>query len=290
MNAIRTIGAIVAVVALSGVVACAPAMPPSELVTARTAYERASSGPTATLDPADLHAAKESLGVAEASFAKDGDTQETKDLSYASERTTETAEARARTMDEMGKKEAVLAKMHAAQTTEVRLTSAQLGQANKDLATQGQQLANETERRLDAERRAAQLSADLAKFATVKRDARGMVITLSGSVLFASAKSELLSDAQVKLNDVANALSKQDPESKIVVEGYTDSQGTASFNQDLSQRRAESVRTYLVSRGISSDRISSEGFGPTRPLADNASPEGRANNRRVEIVVQPTSK
>ena len=114
-----------------------------------------------------------------------------------------------------------------------------------------------------------------------------MVITLSGSVLFQSAKSDLLPGAQVKLNDVAAALTKEDPDSKMIVEGHTDSQGAASFNQDLSQHRADSVRTYLISRGISSDRITAQGLGAGRPIADNASPEGRANNRRVEIVVQP---
>ena len=112
-----------------------------------------------------------------------------------------------------------------------------------------------------------------------------MVITLSGSVLFSSAKWDLLPAAQMKLNDVANALTKEDPHSKIVVEGHTDSQGAAAYNQELSQHRAQAVRDYLVTRGIASDRITAQGFGPTRSIADNASPEGRANNRRVEIVV-----
>ena len=114
-----------------------------------------------------------------------------------------------------------------------------------------------------------------------------MVITLSGSILFATNKSDLLPSAQTKLNEVAAALNKQDPRSTIVVEGYTDSQGTATYNQDLSQRRARSVRDYLISRGIASSRVTAEGFGLTRPIADNESPEGRANNRRVEIVVTP---
>jgi outer membrane protein OmpA-like peptidoglycan-associated protein len=130
----------------------------------------------------------------------------------------------------------------------------------------------------------------LAKIASVKQEARGMVITLSGSVLFASAKSDLLPAAQIKLNDVANALIKEDPLSKIVVEGHTDSQGAAAYNQDLSQRRAQAVRDYLVSRGIAGDRVTSQGFGPSRSIAENTSAEGRANNRRVEIVVQPSSK
>ena len=99
----------------------------------------------------------------------------------------------------------------------------------------------------------------------------------------------MLPAAQVKLNDVATALIKEDPLSKMVVEGHTDSQGGASYNQELSQHRAEAVRAYLVSRGIASDRITSQGLGMTRAVADNTSPEGRANNRRVEIVVQPVT-
>jgi outer membrane protein OmpA-like peptidoglycan-associated protein len=75
----------------------------------------------------------------------------------------------------------------------------------------------------------------------------------------------------------------------MVVEGHTDSQGPAAYNQELSQRRAQVVRDYLVTRGIASDRITAQGFGPTRSIADNASAEGRANNRRVEIVVTPTN-
>jgi outer membrane protein OmpA-like peptidoglycan-associated protein len=107
--------------------------------------------------------------------------------------------------------------------------------------------------------------------------------------LFASAKWDLLPAAQMKLNDVANALTKEDPLSKIVVEGHTDSQGQAGYNQELSQHRAQAVRDYLVTRGIASDRVTAQGFGSTRTVADNASPEGRANNRRVEIVVQPSA-
>jgi outer membrane protein OmpA-like peptidoglycan-associated protein len=189
-----------------------------------------------------------------------------------------------------------LGKMHDAETATVQATSAKLGRANVQIAMQGQalqdqnqQLQTERERREAADKRAAQAAADLAAFASVKQEPRGMVITLSGSVLFVTNHSDLLPSAQVKLNEVAGALTKQDAESKIVVEGHTDSQGEASYNQDLSQRRAQSVRDYLVSRGIAADRITAQGFGLTRPIADNASAEGRANNRRVEIVVLPAA-
>ncbi len=106
-------------------------------------------------------------------------------------------------------------------------------------------------------------------------------------MLFASNKYELLPAAQAKLNQVAEALLAGDPTSTFVVEGHTDSQGKADLNQTLSANRAKAVRDYLVSHGIAEDRITSEGFGPTRPVADNKTAEGRANNRRVEIVVKP---
>ena len=292
MKTISTLGLLL--VTLVGTAGCATVMAPPELATARTVYDRASKGPAASLNPTDLHTAKEALDAAEQSFEKDGDTQVTRDLGYTAERRTEMAESRARAMQATTEKDQVIAQMHASTSAQVRATSAELGRANQQLGLQGQalqaqgaQLQSEVQRRQEAEKRAAQATADLAKFASVKQETRGMVITLSGSVLFASGKADLLPAAQLKLNEVAKALTEQDPDSKMVVEGYTDSQGTDASNQELSQKRAQSVRDYLVSRGIAADRVTSEGFGPAKPIADNKSAEGRANNRRVEIVVKP---
>jgi outer membrane protein OmpA-like peptidoglycan-associated protein len=273
------------VLALAGA-GCATGAPPPDLLTARASYSRVQSGTAATHNPADLHTAKKALDAAERSFQEDGDTRATRDLAYIADRRAQIAEARANASRSTETQQDTINDMHSA-------TSSQLGRANKQLETQGQEMKNQEEKlateraaREAAEKRAAQAAADLAKFASVKQEARGMVITLSGGVLFASAKSDLLPDAQVKLNSVAEALTQQDPDSKLVVEGHTDSQGGASYNQDLSQRRAQSVRDYLVSRGIAEDRITSQGFGSSRSIADNKSAEGRANNRRVEIVVQ----
>ncbi len=274
---------------VSALAGCAAAVPPQDLVNARTAYHRASAGPAGQYDPADLHVAQVQLDAAEASFQKDGDTQATRDQAYIAVRKAELAEVVGSTMKTSQAKEGTVNAMHADEKTAVSLTSAELVRTQGQLATQGVALQAEQTRRAEAEKRAAQAAADLAAFATVKQEQRGMVITLSGSVLFASAKSDLLPGAQTKLDDVAKALTRQDPTSKIVVEGHTDSQGAASYNQDLSQRRAENVRSYLVSHGIASDRVTAQGFGSSRSIADNTSPEGRANNRRVEIVVQPSN-
>ncbi|MGO9839361.1 MAG: OmpA family protein [Polyangiaceae bacterium] len=282
------------VAVLAGAAGCAVSLPPQDLVTARATYGRASHGAAATLDPADLHSADESLKLAEQSFTNDGDTQGTRDLAYVADRRAQIAEARGDAMQAGQAQQQTLGQMHAAETATLAATSGQLGHANMQIVLQGQALQNqnqalavEHQRREEADKRAAKAAADLAAFASVKQDTRGVVITLSGSVLFVTNKSDLLPGAQLKLNQVAEALTQQDSESKMVVEGYTDSQGTASYNQDLSERRARSVRDYLVTRGIAADRVTSQGYGLTRPIADNATAEGRANNRRVEIVVQP---
>jgi len=123
----------------------------------------------------------------------------------------------------------------------------------------------------------------------VRDEPRGTVITLPGNVLFQSGKDNLLPAAQQKLDAVALALKDQE-EHKMVVEGHTDSQGSESSNIDLSQRRAQTVRDYLVSRGVPNDKITAIGIGQGRPVASNSSPDGRAANRRVEIIVQPLEK
>ncbi len=112
------------------------------------------------------------------------------------------------------------------------------------------------------------------------------MITLSGSVLFATGQSDLLKIAKDKLDQVAKALTDQGFKS-IVVQGYTDSRGNAADNDRLSLRRAQSVRDYLVTRGVPSEKATAEGLGSSKPVADNATADGRAENRRVEIVVTP---
>lgn len=289
MNVLRRyyLGALSCLVALA---ACATTQPPRDLVSARTAYFHASQGPAQTLNPADLLVAKQQLDRAEASFTANGDTQGTRDHAYVAVRKSELAESAARTLQLEQAAAGEVEAMHDAQTQTVASTSAALARTQTQLVSQDAVLMAETSRRISAETRAAEAAVALAKFATVKQEERGMVITLSGGVLFESAQSGLMPGAQLKLDEVAKALTEQDPTSKIVIEGHTDSQGAQAFNQELSQRRAQGVRDYLVSRGIASDRIRAEGFGFARSVASNDSAEGRANNRRVEIVVTPVAQ
>jgi outer membrane protein OmpA-like peptidoglycan-associated protein len=266
---------------------CATAMAPEDLVSARTAYDAAEQGTAAKYSPSDLLTARHALDAAEKSFAEEGDSPASRDLAYTANRRVQIAEARANTKQATESQKQNVADMHANQSAQLQTTTTQLGRANQQLQLKDQQLATETAARTAADQRATQAAADLAKFASVKQEARGMVITLSGGVLFASSKSDLLPAAQSKLNGVAQTLIEQEPNASLLVEGHTDSKGGESYNQDLSQRRAQTVRDYLVSRGIGADRVTAQGFGSSRSIADNASADGRANNRRVEIVVGP---
>ncbi len=112
-----------------------------------------------------------------------------------------------------------------------------------------------------------------------------MVITLPGEVLYKTGSWDLKPAAMAKLDQIAQAL--KDKEQPIVVFGFTDNVGTPDNNMSLSQKRAAAVRDYLVSKGVPKDLVTAQGKGLDDPVADNSSAEGRAQNRRVEIVVQP---
>jgi len=161
--------------------------------------------------------------------------------------------------------------------------------SDNDLQMQQADTRQAQEELKDSEKRTAAALAELATLASLKEEERGLVVTLSGSVLFKSAESTLLPNAQVKLDQVANALLAIRARN-LIVEGHTDSQGSNAYNQGLSQRRAEAVRDYLVQKGYPADHIQARGRGEGSPIANNASAEGRANNRRVEIVIEREAK
>lgn len=162
----------------------------------------------------------------------------------------------------------------------------ELAQRDQRLATSQADLERERRARAEAEKQAAAALASLEEVAKVKEEARGTVITLDGEVLFVTGKSELLPIAQQRLDRVAQVLKMYGDEKSIVVEGHTDSRGSNDMNMRLSIDRANSVRNYLVSRGVNPDRIRAVGYGENRPVAPNETAEGRAQNRRVELVIQ----
>jgi outer membrane protein OmpA-like peptidoglycan-associated protein len=276
------------------IVGCASTPAPQELLDARSAYQKAQTGPAVQYKPDQVHEAKVALDKAEQSYVDDPGDQKTKDLAYVATRKAQLAEANSANAQAQSVKGQ--AENDTKQTTKGQLAQTrgqlatagqQLGAAGQALVAGQQQLEAEKKAHADADKRAKDaLDRLAASIGAVKQEPRGMVITLSGSVLFASNKDALLPAAQERLGQVADALKTQD-DHKIVVEGHTDSQGSAASNQGLSERRAQSVVSFLISRGVPADQIRAQGVGPTRPIADNASAEGRANNRRVEIIVQP---
>jgi outer membrane protein OmpA-like peptidoglycan-associated protein len=118
---------------------------------------------------------------------------------------------------------------------------------------------------------------------TSRRDARGEVMTLSGDA-FAVGQASLRPEARAHLSRVVEFV-KSAGSSKVLIEGHTDDRGSDNLNQALSQRRAEAVRAALVEEGVEPGRLNAIGRGEDQPIADNASAEGRARNRRVEIIV-----
>jgi outer membrane protein OmpA-like peptidoglycan-associated protein len=289
---------------------CATVVPPNELINARSAYRLASEGPAEQLVPAELHKAHEALVLAEQSFLNEPDSYKTKDLAYIAQRKSELAGTLGAMAADKGRKDKANADFQKKQTEIVeqgkqdlsdseKRTADALAEADKlaavkevkdkadaDFQKQQAEIVEQGKQDLrDSEKRTADALAELAKLAAVKEEERGLVVTLSGSVLFRSAKSNLLSSAQAKLDQVANALLAVRARN-LIVEGHTDSQGSESYNQGLSQRRADAVRDYLVQKGYPADRIQARGKGEGSPIANNASPEGRANNRRVEIIIE----
>ena len=291
----KPIKALMLIACAGFLVSCATTAP-TELVNARQAYQKASAGPAARLTPAELHKAAEALAQAEQSFLNDPHSYHTRDLAYVAERKANLAEARADIAYAQRSTARANKDFQATQGDIMKQTKQDLSRTRTDLAASerageitADQLSAEQQAGLDAEKRSNDAEAALVKLAAVKEEARGLVITLSGSVLFASNKSTLLPSAQARLNQVAEALMAT-KERKLIVEGHTDSKGTSGYNLDLSQRRAEAVRAYLISRDYPANRMEAHGIGKIRPVADNASPEGRANNRRVEIIIEPEAK
>jgi len=129
--------------------------------------------------------------------------------------------------------------------------------------------------------------AELSKVADVERPTEdSLVVTLREKVLFDTNEYTLKPGAEDNLAQIADILIRY-PNTYIRVEGHTDSSGTETYNQWLSEKRAQAVADFLISQGVDPMRIQSVGYGEMRPVATNETPEGRQQNRRVEIHIEP---
>lgn len=127
--------------------------------------------------------------------------------------------------------------------------------------------------------------------AQVERVDDGIVVTFdeSSGVYFDTAKYNINAASQTTLNKLI-AVFKEYPDTNLLVVGHTDSQGAEDYNMTLSKNRANAVTNYLISKGISSGRLTTNWFGESQPVHDNATAEGRAKNRRVNIAILPNEK
>ncbi|MGE0079677.1 MAG: OmpA family protein [Thiohalomonadaceae bacterium] len=182
---------------------------------------------------------------------------------------------------------------------EIARVSAQRGQTDEEvsrLAEERDRLALESrERELaarqseleEAQERTRELEAELAAL-EARRTARGLMLTLD-DVFFQTASANIAPGATSTIDKVAEVLEDK-PDQRIVIEGHTDSVGTASYNQRLSELRAQAVKDLIVARGIDAERIAIYGYGESRPVASNENAAGRQLNRRVEIVFPDTAQ
>ncbi|MCL1966390.1 MAG: OmpA family protein [Fibromonadales bacterium] len=129
------------------------------------------------------------------------------------------------------------------------------------------------------------LEALRSKTISVYKDARGTILSMS-DILFETAKATLTQELQLNLAEVAAILKTLLTESTVIIEGHTDNVGKAEKNKTLSEQRAQAVLKYLVGRGVDKKRLRSVGYGATKPVADNNTDEGKAKNRRVELIIK----
>lgn len=315
-----------AVIATLAACASAPVAPP-ELVSASEAVQRAQSTPNVSAQaPLELKKATDSLSRANGLLAKGEPMSDVISAAYVAERQAQTAmvlanaktaeeglktaeadreraradarerEAnRARAVAQTAQQSAAAAQQSAA-AAQQNATAAQLGEAaaqqragaaeNQAAAATAVAMATQ-QRNAQLQEQSARLQRELATM-NAKQTERGMLVTL-GDVLFEFGRADIKPSALDSLRKLAEFL-KSNPDRSVLIEGYTDSVGSASANDVLSRRRAEAVAGALAGLGVQPSRLQSTGYGKEFPVADNSTDSNRALNRRVEVYISETSQ
>ncbi|WP_229215750.1 OmpA family protein [Duganella sp. CY15W] len=266
----------------------------SQLEQARSDFSAAQGNPSvASNAPLEFKAASDALDRANAAAAKKDSLDEIDKLAYIAKQKIATAQEAAkakqaesdvanaaRQRDEI-RLEARTAEANQARASADRArTQAEQAKADADAARMQADAAANSAR--DEQSKNAALQQQLADLQAKQTD-RGIVITLN-DVLFNVDRAELSAEGMRTAQKVADVL-MQEPQSVVLVEGFTDSTGTSSHNLELSQRRAESVRAALSGLGVPPGKIATRGYGEAYPVASNADAGSRQLNRRVEIVL-----
>src|SRR5216684_8410844 len=270
----------------------------------RPAIESAARETTQTAEEARVMAVKQKAedeaqaqAAADKKAAEDREAKARADAEAQSKRRVEAEEAQKQA--EAAKAEAEKMKAEAEQAAaEAARQQAEAEKAKAEAVAQQQALAAETAKaqqaaaqseqlRQQAEKEKQELRARLLQqlntILSTRDTARGLIANMS-DVLFKSGSFELITAARERLAKVSGIVLAY-PSLHLAVEGHTDSVGSDEYNRQLSERRAQAVRDYLVQQGISPDAIAASGFGKSEPVASNDTPEGRQQNRRVELVL-----
>ena len=230
----------------------------SELDAARAQVESLAREPLAQqAAPQDLQSARTELAQGEQALQEKRPMTEVDHFAYLARRSAEAGQAR---VEEIQAKQQLAAAQSDRNAILLAARAREADIVRSQLAATQQQLADLQAKKTD----------------------RGMVVTL-GDVLFDSGQATLKPGANLVLDRLVTFMA-QNPQTKVRIEGHTDSTGSADFNQALSQRRADAVAMALENRGLSSDRVTAIGRGQDFPVASNSSAAGRQQNRRVEIV------
>lgn len=267
---------LLAIAALVGACSSGPATT-SLLDQTRSDYRMAQSNPNvASYAPLEMKQASDALAQANAAASHNESAEKIDKLAYL-------AKQKIALTQEVAKQKSAEAEVASAgkERNQIQLDQ-RTNEANqaKESAEQSRLAAQQ------AQARTAQLEAQLADLAAKKTE-RGMVITL-GDVLFGTDLARLNSDGMRTAQKLANVL-QQHPQRTVLVEGFTDSTGTAAHNQELSERRATAVRSALLELGVARERVAIRGYGESYPVAANDTAQNRQLNRRVEIILSDES-
>jgi outer membrane protein OmpA-like peptidoglycan-associated protein len=245
--------------------ACSTPAPPTALTDAQAAYRNAESTPVLQQNASvELYEAKQALDRADAEWERDHDEKETAHLVDLANRRLEIAQLWGTGRAAL-KEGQTLDEQRAAETTKIVSEAESAKQAAAE-----------------ATAREAKLREELSDL-QARETARGLEMSL-GDILFDVGQASLKPGAEQRLYPLVTFL-KANPDRAALVEGHTDSTGSASFNLTLSEQRAESVQRFLSNNGVEARRIAARGYGKAYPVASNDTSAGRQQNRRVDIVI-----
>ena len=265
---------------------------------ARRSYQMAKDNPrTVEMAAAEMQQATQAIDTANKAWERKEDTEAVNHWAYLAKQ--RVAIAQATTERKVAELSVAQAKANSDElrlnartqeadsaTAKAALAQQQAEAAKRQAEASSTQAANAQMMASTAEQRAKDLEAQLRDL-NAKQTDRGMVMTM-GDVLFDTNQAQLLSGGERSVEKLANFLTNY-PSRVVLIEGFTDSTGSNSHNQDLSLRRADAVRSSLLRRGVAAQRLTTMGHGEESPIASNDTASGRQMNRRVEVLLSDES-